>query len=1544
MVKTSRTTRPTPLFLPVTIVVIILLLGFSSLPNPNAGPPNVESESFDYLPLLNAVNVSAVREHVEFFSSLATRATGYVGNDLAAEYIYTKFREYGLKNVSYQEFSVVDCISYGANVTVSNVTITVHPLVPNFICPSTTPPDGITGKLIYVEGVGDLRDFDGKDVNGSIVLMEWNSEANWLNAPRLGAKAVIFLPPKYLLGSLYGAVGWKKTEPAPVTKCLWETPLNFPRFYAEEPEAKILQENVGKTVRLVSTQRWTEVTGKNVVGFIEGTQRPEGIVILSSYYDSYSIVPTLAPGAQEALGVSSLLELARYLAEEENKPPITIMVVAYGGHHQALAGAISFANEHYFPASNLTRQAMGKRIWRQYNLDLSTGSNYVYMTQTGATFEFYNVHKSCLNPPGFLASQTTEYRSDLLNYFDELDAAFPNRYHAHIKLGYTWNEKIDDELYPYLMPTKNFGYDHETTNYIGPAGWTFTTAYDPRPYYWEPFDTIEKVNWENLQVQLECIYALLLRSLKEALDELDPNFVFDFAPPSIRYNTWEWSDRQHWATITGKVATWVEERAFWEPLKRSDLGNLQKTLIFLEGVRPMDRRFFFAEDDGSFKITGGILHEAGREEERKKITYKISAWVLDPVTGNVAFAPDMGPHKYPMRLDFRNPINDVGLLTVFNASTLAMLDLVYPVNLGQPQSETTGEYFPPSVFIYETDTYVPPVSYGTWTEAARICVLAFPPNQPVTVAAGAAGDRYPFIVLNNGTAEKPLGNGFSVGLNEQKIIAFPTLQYAEDFYYLNQERMQTLSQFMDISNLAIYELNKTSRELIDEALAAKDAGNFSGAYASSVYAWQYGREAYLSARQSLEDATSVVPFFAALILPFTFLCEKLLFDLKGLRKVLSMAGIFTVAMIALYLVHPGFKIAASPVSIIIGFSVLILSLPIVLIVFSEASALMKALRIKAVGVHEAEISRSGQAIYAFSTGVENMKRRKFRTILTMVSMIIMVSSLVGFTALSAIRVPVVIPETKGSKLYEGVYIHKFEWGHGKYDLGQPLADYIMGKYGGQALIVPRAWKYTLWPTLQGQWGDIGFTVTRGDKGIIPKALLGLTPEETLLIPGLEFFLKEGGRWFEQGEHASCILSEEQAQDLGINPDDPNALPTNITMEGIPLKVIGIIAKKLDPQGRPYYPFEYVMDLHEEITPLKRDMPEEENPWNWHLSVEEKEFLIMTYEDVMLLDGKTASISIKPSDPTIVREIADDIYRTLPGFLVYSYSKEEPPRPGDIILQRQRLDITVGGMGTQIVPLVIVVLTLFNIMLGSVYERKKEVAIYGAVGLSPLHVAMVFVAETVVYGIIGGVIGYLAAILQLKAYQHFNPAFPVNYSSNMVIIAVITAILASLLSAAYPAYLSSKLVTPSLERAWKVPTSPKGDVWEVPLPFFAVSETEAKSIFAYLHEFLTQHQISDAPVFMASNLQMESGISEQRRLLKISADCRLVPYHIGLSQRMEITSTEVKPDRWEFRVIVQRTRGAIKEWVRLNRGVLNLFREQLLLWRTLPEAERRKYVG
>ncbi|MBS7628043.1 hypothetical protein KEJ36_04455, partial [Candidatus Bathyarchaeota archaeon] len=115
------------------------------------------------------------------------------------EYIYNYLLEKDLK-VQFENFTVTVPIDYGANITIldsklGSKVIKAYPMLPNIVnpCPYVSPSSG--DRLIYA-GYADLKEFDGKEINGSIALVEFNSRWLWKNLVAFGAKAIIFIEPE----------------------------------------------------------------------------------------------------------------------------------------------------------------------------------------------------------------------------------------------------------------------------------------------------------------------------------------------------------------------------------------------------------------------------------------------------------------------------------------------------------------------------------------------------------------------------------------------------------------------------------------------------------------------------------------------------------------------------------------------------------------------------------------------------------------------------------------------------------------------------------------------------------------------------------------------------------------------------------------------------------------------------------------------------------------------------------------------------------------------------------------------------------------------------------------------------------------------------------------------------------------------------------------------------------------------------------------------------------------------------------------------------
>ncbi|MFH1090107.1 MAG: hypothetical protein V1742_00910, partial [Pseudomonadota bacterium] len=131
---------------------------------------------------------------VRKLASLKDRSSGSPGSKAAARLIKQRLTGLGFNDVRSHRFTLP--VRQHQNCTLEmpdkNLTVEVSPFTGNAITPEAIKGSGLTGPVIYV-GSGRTKDFNGKVIEGSIVLMELDSAKNWLDAASLGAKALIYV-------------------------------------------------------------------------------------------------------------------------------------------------------------------------------------------------------------------------------------------------------------------------------------------------------------------------------------------------------------------------------------------------------------------------------------------------------------------------------------------------------------------------------------------------------------------------------------------------------------------------------------------------------------------------------------------------------------------------------------------------------------------------------------------------------------------------------------------------------------------------------------------------------------------------------------------------------------------------------------------------------------------------------------------------------------------------------------------------------------------------------------------------------------------------------------------------------------------------------------------------------------------------------------------------------------------------------------------------------------------------------------------------------
>jgi len=733
-------------------------------------------------------------------------------------------------------------------------------------------------------------------------------------------------------------------------------------------------------------------------------------------------------------------------------------------------------------------------------------------------------------------------------------------------------------------------------------------------------------------------------------------------------------------------------------------------------------------------------------------------------------------------------------------------------------------------------------------------------------------------------------------------------------YYVSYERYSTVAKYsISVEKKSL----EDAYRLLSDAKKALMNREYSKFYGLSLIAWSLAYDAYVDARNTITDVISAVPFFALLLIPFTFLLERLMFSSVSINRIIGLIGIFLCFFISLYFVHPGFALASNVMMVVIGFLVLVLSFPIISILFGMFISALRRITIKIRGIHFAEMSRGSAAILAFWVGIENMKKRKLRTTLTFFTIVIMVVALTMFTSVQPISVlkPVI---TSREPRYQGIFLNRIEsdkWS----SLSPALVEMIRNLYHNQSLILPRSWLYTAQPSVS----DVHFKLEYRKTGrVYPVyAVLGMSPQETDNLP-----LSSGSRPFTLTDKWACIITKTQANYLGIQETDEE-LPI-VSLNGVHnFTVVGII------------PDEYLnlaRDLGgDPIIPADARAPS----LVYALSYDT---LIIPFNTSLLLGARIVSVSLmfKESSLSEIDSIARNLsicFRQLSVNVglgditsLYTYGKSQ----------------LVIGWQMQLIPLALSCLMILNLMIGVVHERLKEIYIYSTLGLSPLHISFMFFAESAIYAVIGGILGYVGASLAYVVLNSFYPGvLPVNFSSGWVSTSIGVAMGVTILSVIYPMLKVSRLVTPSLERVWKPPTKPGQREWFVPLPFVFLTEDEGRGACAFLEEFLKSHITKQAlEDFSLSILDYNEGKEEGRDFKRLDMEGRLPPYERGIKQTAQLSIIlDSETQRWTTELNLKRISGERRLWIKSNHMFIDSMRKQLLLWRGFSPERREEYI-
>lgn len=1207
----------------------------------------------------------SIGEDLKYLGSLESRLAGSPGSRAASDYIEARFRALGMQDISREKVNVTVPVDEGSYLQQGGRRITIHPLWPNLVRTSMVPPEGLSGRLVF-GGSGQLENFLGQDLKDSIVILDFNCAYRWLDATTLGARAVIFVEPE-------------ETSVFEARRKFLSLALDVPRFYMSRAEAVSLaaaaRSNPIATV--YCRQRWERRETYNLIGYLKGTdpELSKQVICLNAYYDSMSVVPELAPGAGQAVGVAALLDLAAYFSA--NPPKRTLLFLANGAHHQGLRGMVDFVHRHSqkppkgskIPEELKNQQPIPIKLY--INLDLSGHSDRVCL--------YHN---------------TTDFSAQ--RYF----APFAKKLFGYL----TPAQK--DKLYNGISPEKGLSYstfmpeslisDGLVPIVAGIPSLSFVTIYDSRRYFDTPMDRPERIDYTLVDNQVSMLRNLLGRALG------DPDLF-----PS---NELTFKDKLYF--LNGRLVNFNPQKSFVpnDPVPGALACVLNAGPKSNYGLRCQVVEM--TDDQGSF-----LVAPLGWT----RMPYTLEGYVTDPENGRIVMAPDRGVNgaeNYPIEFTMDTPVKEWRAV-IFRCEGYNLFDFVDPRYLMQL---TKVDIFNPSNAI--------PYAYGyslperdtkeiKWTSEVEPAAVVFTePGMPLKVVgeAGLLGKR---VLLINApeSSEKLLSEGVGYeAAGDPNILNLTPYRAARDMINLNEFRINNFRRF-GVNNERLTALHQQAREWFDKATEDLARFDWFSFLTNSRRAVGMESRAYPDVRSTTNDVIKGLIFYFVILLPFAFFSERLFFGFVDIRKqIAGVFAIFLVIFVIMRFAHPGFRMSNSPEVILLAFVILTLAGIVIFLISGKFEEQMQRLKMERAKVYETDVGRMTTIGTAFALGIANMKRRKMRTSLTAVTLILLTFTVLSFTSIkNYLQFNQIAKNYPAS--YEGMMMRDRTWS----PLEGPAYEYVRNEFSPKAVVAPRAW--LLNPLMENKTFIL---VTAGGRESFASGLLGLTAQEKE-ITGLDRFLTAGS-WFEANDEKTVLISRSMAGLLDFPASEVGRGVVRIG--GEELVVRGIFDEsKLnafrDLDGEIITPVDFTVMPVQELGKLKSD-PTAKALTSASVSEsfshqEAGSVILMPFERLYRGGGTIQSLAIK-------FQPGFDVRREIEGF-VSRLAVTVFTGLGGKTFAYSSLGLTsMSGIGNLFIPILIASLIVLNTMLGAVYERIREIGIYSSVGLAPSHIAALFFAE------------------------------------------------------------------------------------------------------------------------------------------------------------------------------------------------------------------------
>jgi hypothetical protein len=991
---------------------------------------------------------------------------------------------------------------------------------------------------------------------------------------------------------------------------------------------------------------------------------------------------------------------------------------------------------------------------------------------------------------------------------------------------------------------------------------------------------------------------------------------------------------------------------------------------------------------------------------------RMEAFDVSPATGEIIKAPVNGPRGGQYGLHWRAPkLNDDRFpLGLFACQSLNLLDISDLRGFGAQESQFTFV----TTYLGAADSV--PIKMG-WSGMGDTSMFAYPEHALVVFCErretlGAEGDgaggrdrsnivpqhlkvtlgrpklagvKWPILGIapEGRRGASPTGEGLpvlwssfvldpdSLGVEFPENagtaaaggrIIPPIVIMAQDLHRLDMHRLAVLEK-AGVKNPAVVAQHEAAGRELEACRLAKEEKRWDDMVVHARNSWGYESRAYPSVQGTVTDVVQGLLFYLFLMLPFAYFMERLFLCYPDInRQLAGVFGMFMAFFAVLYVVHPAFGITSAAPMILLAFITLALALLVMGMVTTRFSRELEAMQKRPGrgGSRKTDMDRFNAAISAFLLGINNMRRRKVRTTLTMVTLVLLTFSVLSFSSIeSSFGVNKRMLSGGSRPPYEGVLVRGESWLRLDEMAARILRDEFFG--AGQCVVSPRAWST----------GRNVCPVGMPENGFSVPGMLGVRPvEQSVTGLGLPGTLVTG-RMFKPHEARErlpvCLLDVELMKKLGLDaglvrrgedildltdPANRQGLP-RVSINGEELTVIGVLRTEsysdtVDIDGERIVPVDTEVETWERSRGQTAGSQQLE--FRQYQHVEAWRVPVVPYDWLMVRGGALQSVALKPSDPaTIAPMVEEKLLRRL-SVPMFVATRDDAGELRTVFMSAA-IGSKVSGVGSLLVPMLIAALIVLNTMLGSVYEREREISIYGSLGLAPVHIGSLFIAESAVYAVVSAVLGYIlgqsvSKLVVLGGAEGLLAGFSLNYSSLSAVFSACFIIIVVMLSAAYPAVRAGQLSVPDVERIWKFPR-PEGDRLIFLFPF-TVSGEQGLGVNVHIKHFFDDHANQSVGEFYTADtrfgyLEKRSGGGSSYRL---ASRVWIAPFDFGISQMLELDTVlaEGETDIYETRLVLTRLSGAPEAWVKMNHRFMKSMRKQFLLWRMFTNEERAWHVA